>query len=86
MTNIIVKELPEIWKYIFSRNLDKQYRKVKEMLKDWNFKNIDFKLRQPKKLKVYQFKINNKYRWYWIFRETKIFWKIFLVTEISDHQ
>jgi hypothetical protein len=86
MTNIIVKEIPEIWKYIFSRNLDKQYRKVKGLLKDWNFRNIDFKLRQPKRLKVYQFKINNKYRWYWIFRETEMFWKIFLVTEISDHQ
>lgn len=86
MDKIIVKELSEVWKYIISRNLSIQYTKVKNMLKNWNLKNIDFKLRQPKKHKVYQFKINKKYRWFWIFRETKEFWKIFVVTEISDHQ
>jgi len=84
--NIIVKELPEIWEYIISRNLSKQYRKVKSMLSDWYLRNIDFKLRQPKKHQVYQFKINNKYRWFWIFREISNSWKVFLVTEISDHQ
>lgn len=56
------------------------------MLKNWELRSIDFKLRQAKKYKVYQFKINKKYRWFWIYRETKEFWKIFVVTEISDHQ
>lgn len=86
MISIIVKELPEVWEYIISRNLSNQYRKVKELLKKWEFKSIDFKLRQPKKYKVYQFRINKKYRWFWIFRDTDSFWKIFIVTEISDHQ
>ena len=83
---MIVKELPEIWEYIISRDLSKQYKKVKEMLKNWFFKNIDFKLRQPKKFQVYQFKINKKYRWFWIFRDIDEYTKIFIVTEISDHQ
>jgi hypothetical protein len=86
MEKIIVKELPEVWKYIFTRNISNQYTKVKEMLKNKNFKNIDFKLRQPKKYKVYQFRINKKYRWFWIFRETKKYWRIFVVTDVSDHQ
>jgi hypothetical protein len=62
MNKIIIKELPEIFDYIFSRNLIKQYKKAKEMLCDGRFKNIDFKLRQPKKYEVYQFRINKKYR------------------------
>lgn len=83
---MIIRELPEVWKYIISRNLSNQYRKIKEMLKNWYLKSIDFKIRQPKKYEVYQFKINKKYRWFWIFRDTKEFWKIFVVTEVSDHQ
>lgn len=83
---MIVNELPEIWKYIFSHNLDTQYRKVKNMLINQKFINIDFKLRQPKKFKVYQFKINKKYRWFWVFRNISEKWKIFIVTKISDHQ
>jgi hypothetical protein len=83
---IVVKELPDIWKYVIKRNIYKQYKKVKTLLEDWKFKNIDFKLRQPKKYKVYQFKINSKYRGFWVFRINKENKRMFVVTEISDHQ
>lgn len=71
--------------YILSHKLEKQYRKAKTMFQNGYFKNIDFKLRQPKKIQVYQFRINKKYRWFWTFKETQN-GKIFIVTEISDHQ
>ena len=83
---IIVKELKEVWDYVISRNLLEQYKKAKNFLVNWNLKIIDFKLRQPKKYKVYQFRINKKYRAFWIFKESKEYWKIFIVIEISDHQ
>lgn len=83
---MIVKELPEIKEYIFSRNLEKQYKKAKDFLIAWELKIIDFKLRQPKKYQVYQFRISKKFRWFWIFRDTENYWKIFVIIEISDHQ
>jgi len=86
MQKIIIKELPEIAEYIKSRNLENQYKKSKSFLSDWFLSIVDFKIRQPKKYEVYQFRISKKYRAFWIFRETNTFGKIFIVTEISDHQ
>ena len=86
MNKISVKELSDVIKYIVSRWLEKQYRKAKDTIQSWNRQKLDFKLRQPKKYEVYQFRINKKYRAFWIFRETEKYGKIFLVTEISDHQ
>lgn len=86
MTKIQIKELPEIEDYIKSRDLEKQYKKAKNFLSEWFASIVDFKMRQPKKYEVYQFRINKKYRAFWIFRNTKKYWKIFIVTEISDHQ
>jgi len=71
--------------YITSRNLENQYKKAKNMLQLWHLKIVNFKLRQPKKYQVYQFRINKKYRWFGIFRDIKEE-KVFIVTEISDHQ
>lgn len=85
MKVIKIKELPEIESYTKNHNIEKQYKKVKEMFESWYMKNINFKLRQPKKLQVYQFRITKKYRWFWIFRNTKN-GRIFVVTNISDHQ
>ena len=86
MKKIVIKELPEISEYIISRNLEKQYKKSKNFLSEWLYSLVDFKLRQPKKYEVYQFRINKKYRAFWIFRDTINFGKVFVVTEISDHQ
>ncbi len=86
MVKIIIKEMPEIFDYISSRKLDKQYKKAKNFLSEWFLNIVEFKLRQPKKLEVYQFRINKKYRAFWVFRETETYGKIFLVIEISDHQ
>lgn len=86
MQKIIIKELPEIADYVKSRNLENQYKKAKSFLSDWFASIVDFKIRQPKKYEVYQFRINKKYRAFWVFRETYTFGKVFVVTEISDHQ
>jgi hypothetical protein len=45
-----------------------------------NFKQADFKLRQPKKDWIYYFRINKQYRGFWV-----IEWKIFKITDINDH-
>jgi hypothetical protein len=55
-------------------------------LSKWFYSIVDFKIRQPKKYEVYQFRINKKYRAFWVFRDTNNFGRIFVVTEISDHQ
>lgn len=86
MWKLIIKELPEIEDYIKSRNLEAQYKKSKNFLSDWLYTLVNFKIRQPKKYEVYQFRINKKYRAFWIFRDTQKYWRIFVVTEISDHQ
>ncbi len=83
---MVVKELPCVVKYIKTRNLTLQYKKVKSFLNIQYYKSIDFKLRQPKKYEVYQFKLNKKYRGFWVFRKLKNNETIFIVTKISDHQ
>jgi len=55
------------------------------MMTAGNMQKFDFKLRKPKIAKVYQFRINHKYRAFGIFREEENE-TIFIVTHISDHQ
>jgi hypothetical protein len=86
MQPVLVKELPEIIAYILVHQLEDQYRKAKIMLQSGHPGKLDFKMRQPKKYQVYQFRINQKYRAFGVFRDTEKFGRIFLVTEISDHQ
>lgn len=78
-------ESKEIVEYLIKRNILEQYKKAREMMLQGHFQKFDFKLRKPKLAQVYQFRINQKYRAFGIFREEneKIF---FLVTKISDHQ
>jgi len=47
----------------------------------WYLKQVDFKIRQPKKDKIFYFRINKQYRWYCYFE-----WTILVVFRIDDHQ
>ena len=72
----------KIINYLKKRNLEKLYVKAKLNLELGNSKLVDFKLRKPKELKIYSFRINKKYRAFGIFKDSKNF----LVFEINDHQ
>lgn len=67
--------------YLESRNLQKQYKKCKEFLLSWNFKQIDFKMREPKKDKIYYFRINKQFR---AFCKTE--GTILKIFDIDNHQ
>lgn len=77
-----VYELDEnVLAYLTKRNIVSQYKKAKELLKQRQFKTIQFKKRQPKTNGVYYFRINKKYRALGVFDGQD-----FIVTDISDHQ
>lgn len=67
--------------YLETRKLEKQYIKAKNYLLKWNFKQIDFKLREPKKDKIYYFRINTQFRAF-----CKLEWNILKVFDIDNHQ
>jgi plasmid maintenance system killer protein len=67
--------------YLNSRQLIKQYKKVKEYLKQGNFAQIKFKERSPKKCGIWYFRINKKYRAIGYFDNND-----FIVSKIDDHQ
>ena len=52
----------KILKYIEKRSLIKQYEKVEKYLKEGNFRQISLKIREPKKNKIYYFRINKQFR------------------------
>lgn len=51
--------------FIESRWLQKQYIKTKTFILNWYFKQVDFKLREPKKEEIYYFRINKQFRAWW---------------------
>jgi plasmid maintenance system killer protein len=83
MINKII-EINWILEYLEKRNLVNQYKKSKDYLLLWYTTKVLFKKRKPYTSKIYQFRINNKYRAFWYF-DTKNN-SIFRVIEISDHQ
>ena len=58
-----------------------QYKKIKEFLILWLHYQAKFKLREPKKLKIYYFRINKQFRAYGILDKETL--KIY---KISNHQ
>jgi len=68
-------------KYLTARNLINQYKKAKRTLLLGDTKTVEFKLRKPKENKIYEFRINKKYRAFGFFNNS-----IFKVSKISDHQ
>jgi len=71
----------DIIKYLEKRQLIKQYEKVEKFLKKWNFRQVDLRLREPKKDKIYYFKINKQFRLW-----CKIEWNKIFIFEIDNHQ
>ena len=48
--------------YLEKRKLSDQYKKAKTYILAGNFRQVSLKLREPKKLGVYYFRINQQYR------------------------
>lgn len=81
---MIIKKLIEtknVLEYLESRNILKQYKKSKEYILIWLTKHVDFKLRQPKQLQIYYFRINKQFRAYWV-----LDWDILKIYKIDNHQ
>lgn len=57
-----------------------QYLKAENAILNNKFKQVDFKIRQPKSEGIYYFRINKQYRAIWRLEDN-----IFYVTSISDH-
>lgn len=53
---------PEALEYIMKRKLEKQYLKTKGYILAGYTRNVDLKIREPKKDKIWYFRINNQFR------------------------
>jgi len=81
---MIIKAIFEeghIFSYLESRNLLKQYQKAKRYLILGHFKQINFKLRQPKEKGIYSFRINKQFRALCVFKKEEL-----IVFMIDNHQ
>lgn len=76
-----IKEERKVFLYLQKRNLINQYKKAKNYILAWDLQNVDFKLRKPKKDKIYYFKINNQYRAF-----ASLFEDTLVIFEIYNHQ
>jgi len=52
----------KILNYIEKRWLTKQYEKVENFLREWNFRQVSLKIREPKKNKIYYIRNNKQFR------------------------
>jgi len=76
--------LPDIYDYLCKRKILNQYKKSKNAILLWDLKTVLFKKRKPKTSKIFQFRINKKYRAFWYYDKNNS--ATFRVIEISDHQ
>lgn len=76
-----VLETQDVVKYLKSRTLIKQYKKVKKYLISGNYVQVNLKIRQPKSEKIYYFRINKKYRALALIKNQHL-----IVFDIDDHQ
>lgn len=53
---------PESVDYLKKRRLDKQYFKAKKLILAGSFSNVDLKIREPKKDRIWYFRINRQFR------------------------
>ena len=67
--------------YLKKRQLFKQYEKVEKYLKQWKIRQVDLRLREPKKDKIYYFKINKQFRLW-----CKLDWNKIFIFEVDNHQ
>lgn len=71
----------DLIKYLEDRKLDKQYKKSKEYILKWFLKQVKLKLKEPKKDKIFYFRINKQFR-----AICKLDWEILKVFDIDNHQ
>jgi hypothetical protein len=76
-----VFDTEHVQKSIVKYNIRKQYLKACRYIESGNFKNVYLKLREPKHLRIYQFRISKKYRAIAFEKDGDLF-----VYKISDHQ
>lgn len=76
-----IKEKSHIIEYLKLRNLLKQYDKAKKYLLLGNLQQADLKLRHPKELEVYSFRVNKQFRAFCVYRENQL-----IVFRIDNHQ
>ncbi len=67
--------------YLTKRRLVPQYKKAKSFLLSWYMSQVHFKLREPKKDKIYYFRINKQFRALCHFEGTTL-----VVFQIDNHQ
>lgn len=48
--------------YLKKRRLEKQYLKAKNLILAGRFSNVDLKIREPKKERIWYFRINKQFR------------------------
>jgi len=77
-----IYEKKEIFKFLKSRGLLNQYRKVKKYLLNNNVLQIRFKERKPKGSGIWSFRINKQFRALGVFNEDGDF----IVFKIDNHQ
>ena len=79
INRIIISD--DLIKYLEDRKLEEQYKKAKEYILGWFYKQVDFKIREPKKDKVYYFRINKQFRAF-----CKLENNILKIFHIDNHQ
>ena len=80
-----IREMKEVLLYLEKRGLILPYQKAKKWLLSGNTHGLDFKMRQPKKYEIYQFRLTGKYRAFCSIKEHDDK-KVLVIHKISDHQ
>lgn len=81
MNILKIEEEADVYDYLIKRDLIKQYKKAKALLILWNARQVDFKIRNPKKDQIYYFRINKQFRALCHFE-----WNNLIVFKIDNHQ
>lgn len=79
ITGILEDE--DILKYLTTRQLLRQYEKAKRYLLQGYFRQVNFKLKQPKEKGIYSFRINKQFRAHCVYKSGEL-----LVFEVDNHQ
>jgi len=77
-----VIESKRVAEWLEKHNLLDQYVEAKLFIESGFYQNVDFRIRKPKKDKIYYFKINDQYRAVCVFRSEKLI----QVYDYDDHQ
>jgi len=67
--------------FLEKRRLSEQYKKAKKYILKWLYKQVNLKLREPKKIGIYYFRINKQFR-----ALAKLDWNTLKIFDIDNHQ